>query len=167
MTLCESCGVELEIGMWPFCPHLRAGSVMITRDEIPGGIVVENYGPHPIRFDSHTERRRYMKEHNLREKEKFSPMPGTDIDPQGIPNPKGYMDPQTLENARILISRQGEPKRPFDAIEDGVICDLFSGQLTERDAIAVAEGNPHRQSRLGRRIDASLNSRQKSLDPER
>lgn len=79
----------------------------IARDEIPGGVVCHNYGREPIRFYSHSERRRYMAAHGLQERETFAPMPGTDIDPQGIPNPKGFMDPKTLENARVLVSRPG------------------------------------------------------------
>jgi hypothetical protein len=148
--------VTFYISDWPFCPHGKRGNFTNFRDELPGGLWMENLGPKPIKVYSHTERKRIMAERGLDLLEKFCPMPGTDKDPQGIPNPKGYMDPQTLENARMLLSRQGEPKRPFDAIEDGVICDLFSGQLTERDVIAVAEGDQRRQSRVGRRIDESI-----------
>lgn len=95
----------------------------IARDEIPGGIICENYGPHPIRFDSHSERRRYMAAHGLREKEKFSPAPGTDKDPQGIPNPAGYVDAYTLKNAAELICRNGN-KEPFDGVRSGVLRNL-------------------------------------------
>lgn len=77
----------------------------IAVDEIPGGMVLENYGPHPVKVYSHTERRALALKNGVELKERFSPMPGTDIDPAGIPNPKGYMDPQTLENAKILLSR--------------------------------------------------------------
>lgn len=105
---CTKCGAAVGSGEYPFCPHGVVELAMIERDEIPGGIICENYGPHPIRFDSHSQRRRYMKEHGLHERGKFSPMPGTDIDPQGIPNPAGYMDPQTLENARVLLTRSGQ-----------------------------------------------------------
>lgn len=116
-TICGECGVRISgegpdsPQKWPFCPHGTMHSVMIVTDEIPGGVVVENYGKDPIKFYSHGERLRYMKEHGLRELDKFCPLPGTDKDPQGIPNPKGYMDPQTLENARILIERAQLGKR--------------------------------------------------------
>src|SRR5438876_8155268 len=92
---CDTCGQILSVGQWPMCPH-EYGSHSPFRDEIPGGIVVENYGPKPIRFDSHSERRAYMKAHGLSEKEHWAPFPGTDKDPMGIPNPAGYMDPYTL-----------------------------------------------------------------------
>lgn len=102
---CEKCGQELKIGDHPFCPH-GASNGTIARDEIPGGIIVENYGPHPMRFDSHSERRAYMAANGLREREKFSPKPGTDIDPAGIPNPKGYVDDYTRRAGEALILRQ-------------------------------------------------------------
>src|SRR5262245_3070567 len=54
------------------------------RDEIPGGIELENYGAKPMTFYSHSERRAYMEKAGLREKEKFAPFPGTDKDPAGI-----------------------------------------------------------------------------------
>lgn len=131
---CEKCGQELQVGEWPFCPHGMKGGYSNHRDDIPGGLTVENYGPHPITFYSHTERRRYMKEHGLTEKEKFCPMPGTDKDPQGIPNPAGYVDPQTLENARILIGRNGLKSKPFDGVEAGVLKGLEAGVMTQEEA---------------------------------
>lgn len=153
---CDSCGQILELGMHPFCPHGFGGPVAF-HDEIPGGLVVENYGPNPIRFDSHSERRRYMVTHGLHEKEKFSPLPGTDKDPQGIPNPKGFVDPQTLANGIALITRQQKVPE-FDAVESGVMRGFFSGTMTERDAVKVGEGDARRSSRLGRRIKDGPNT---------
>ncbi len=149
-TICEKCGVRISgegpesPQKWPFCPHGTLYSMNITTDEIPGGVTVENYGPHPITFYSHSERRRYMKEHGLQEREKFSPLPGTDIDPQGIPNPKGYMDPQTLENARILIERAQLGKRNR----------LHSGEIRPDFAeTAVAETPTEVEVLLGQSVD--------------
>lgn len=102
---CDTCGDILQVGDYPFCPHGRA-SGFINRDEIPGGVTLENYGPTPVTFYSHSERRAYMAANGLREREKFSPTPGTDVDPQGIPNPKGYVDPYTLESGKALLLRQ-------------------------------------------------------------
>lgn len=115
-TVCGKCGEVILSGRWPFCPHPPTGNQAtgINRDEIPGGITLENYGPNPVTFYSHSERRAYMVAHGLQEREKFAPMPGTDIDPAGIPNPAGYMDPQTLENARVLLSRNGQRETPAD-----------------------------------------------------
>jgi len=123
----------------------------VFRDEIPGGQVFENYGPKPMTFYSHSERRTYMKQHGLHERGTFAPMPGTDKDPQGIPNPKGYMDPYTLNAAAELIKRNGSAKGNEDDVSDRVIRGQFGGTLTDRDARAIAGGDPVRQSRLHRR----------------
>jgi hypothetical protein len=104
---CETCGAPLEVGQWPFCrgnPDAHGQpSFMAARDAIPGGVVLENYGPEPVRFFSHGERRRYMKAHGLRETERFAALPGTDKDPQGVPHPNGYRD----LSAAAIIARNG------------------------------------------------------------
>ena len=54
----------------------------VVRDSIPGGMVIENLRATPIRFDSHSERRRYMKEHGFTEHVEHVGVPGTDKSPQ-------------------------------------------------------------------------------------
>lgn len=136
-VICEKCLKILMIGDFPFCrgdgQHSQQ-SAAITQDGIPGGIICENYGPHPIRFDSHSERRRYMESHGLREKETFCPTPGTDIDPQGIPNPAGFADPQTLANAAALICRNGQSS-DFDAVESGVMRNLTAETVADAQRV--------------------------------
>lgn len=152
-TQCDKCGVMITLEDWPFCPHpKRDGPAMLNRDEIVGGITLENYGPKPMTFYSHSERRAYMKQQGLMEKEKFCPAPGTDIDPQGIPNPAGYKDPYTLAAGAALIMRNGGAKeKEWDGVEAGVLKDVQVGHITERDAKAIAEGDRRRQSRFHRR----------------
>lgn len=135
---CDVCNHYMQIGEHPFCPH-KGGASTVFSDEIPGGILVDNYGPHPIRFYSHSARRSYMKEHGLTEREKFSPMPGTDVDPQGIPNPAGYLDPQTLENAKALICRNGTSPEPWDGEKAGVLRNLTTGVMSEEEATHAAK----------------------------
>jgi hypothetical protein len=129
MTICEVCGIEILPNHWPFCPHPATKTSMIARDEIPGGVVVENYGPHPIRFDSHSERRAYMKVHGLQEKETFCPSPGTDKDPQGIPNPEGYVDDVTMENRKALFLRGNNKQANPEADET-----VTSGTMSPEEA---------------------------------
>lgn len=134
---CSKCGHTMESGDYPFCPHGKAETSMIVSDGIPGGITLENYGPKPVTFYSHSERRRYMEAHGLREMERFSPTPGTDKDPAGIPNPAGYMDPYTRENARILLSRNGRKPYNDESATHGVLLDGGSKELTTEEAIAI------------------------------
>lgn len=146
MITCE-CGVSYEIGDWPFCPH-GTGAAVPFRDDIPGGVVVENYGKDPIRFDSHSERRRYMAAHGLIEKEKFCPTPGTDVDPTGVQNPKGYVDEYTMRNGiELLMRAQGTPDETPLAF-----ARVFRGELTEKDVAAIGESDVRRQARLGQRL---------------
>lgn len=150
--ICQNCGAELEIGSWPFCPHGKS-SMSAHTDDIPGGMWMENLGPEPVKVYSHTERERIMKERGLELKEKFCPMPGTDIDPAGVQNPRGYVDATTLANGAALICRQQTQGKEsdFDGVRDGVIRNQFSGHLTGRDVAAVGSGDPRRSARLGRR----------------
>jgi hypothetical protein len=132
-SICEKCRKPILDGDWPFCPHPKAGSSMIQQDEIPGGVIVENYGPHPIRFDSHSERRAYMKAHGLQEKEKFCPSPGTDIDPQGIPNPAGYVDDMTMRNRAELFLR-GNNRH----VQESPDPTVTTGEMSHEEALDYA-----------------------------
>lgn len=113
MTYCPTCHVELQVGTWPWCPHGQSRLVAVP-DSIIGGITVDNYGPEPITFYSHAERRRYMAAQGLAERETWAPLPGTDTDPQGIPNPNGYRD----LSAGAILARNGRssvtPHDPTD-----------------------------------------------------
>ena len=65
-TRCDKCNQVLRLGEWPFCPH-GFGANGVVDDTIIGGEVNENVGPEPVTFYSKSERRRYLKEHNLEE----------------------------------------------------------------------------------------------------
>lgn len=140
---CAECEIELEVGAWPFCPHGDVGNFTNFKDDIPGGLVCENYGPQPITFYSHTERRAYMVAHGLREKETFCPKPGTDIDPAGIPSPEGYVDDITMRNRQELFLRAHNKghAEPFDGVKAGVLRNLTSTDgHTHAEAIRAAKG---------------------------
>lgn len=103
---CPVCGVPLVIGMWPFCPH-GYGSTSVKADDIPGGMVIENGFPEPVKVYSWSERRRLLKEKGLEELVRHVPMPGSDRSPHTTNWGQG-IDATTLENARILVSRARE-----------------------------------------------------------
>lgn len=147
-TTCEKCGHAIVEGEWPFCPHERRSSeVHIAGDEIVGGVTLENWGPNPVTFYSHSEMRQYAKAKGIVIREKFSPAPGTDVDPVGIPNPMGYMDATTLENARVLLSRTSKPTE--EEIETSV--QIIRGNIEGRVLSKVLDGDVKAQSRLHRR----------------
>lgn len=74
--ICDQCNVELHVGDYPFChgdptAHTRSASTVIG-DEIPGGMVVENGFPEPIRVYSHSEHRRLLAERGLEIRAKWA-----------------------------------------------------------------------------------------------
>lgn len=89
----------------------------IQGDEIPGGMMVENYGPKAIVFYTKSAMAEYRKRHGLIVKESFCPFPGTDSDPAGVMNPEGYVDDQTMKNRRDLFLRAAK----VDPAVEGVI----------------------------------------------
>ena len=64
---CEHCGRKMAIGDFPFCPHGRS-HLHVIGDDIPGGMVLENLGPHPVRVYSHSERKMLMEKAGLSER---------------------------------------------------------------------------------------------------
>jgi hypothetical protein len=107
----------LAIGDWPFCPHGRGGSAVVG-DEID--VVIENNGTsQPIRFRSREALRKHMAAHNLTPFVRHVPVPGSDKSPHTSDWSRG-IDPQTLENVRVLLSRgsevgeEGEPSLPIE-----------------------------------------------------
>lgn len=92
---CEKCGKHYEIGDWPFCPHgtVRGG---ITRDEIPGGFVQENFGHEPETFYSWSAMRKRADELGLQPYVKRLEKT----------NESAMIDRYTLDSAQALVSRQ-------------------------------------------------------------
>lgn len=99
---CSKCSAPLAVGDWPFCPH-GSHRLSIQRDDVPGGFVVENAWREPRKFYSQSEY------------EKALAADGMELRPHYVPGSKhlsnwATMDPQTLENGRILVSRQAKAK---------------------------------------------------------
>jgi hypothetical protein len=137
-ALCPDCGAPTES-----TAVVSARAPAIAVDGIPGGLVLENYGPRPVKVYSHTERKQLLATAGLELKERFAPLPGTDRDPAGIPNPRGYMDPYTLENARILLSRSAR-SRDEEPDHVGPIKLELGGTFT--DVLSPAEARQLRKT---------------------
>jgi hypothetical protein len=76
----------------------------VVGDEID--LLVENNGtPFPIRFRSREALRKHLDAHNLTPMVRHKPLAGSDKSPHTTDWSKG-IDPQTLENARVLLSRR-------------------------------------------------------------
>ena len=133
---CERCGHVFipDQFEWPWCPHGAVGSSTYFQDDIPGGLLVENLGPHPIRVYSHSERRRLAKEQGLEEFVRHAPLPGHDRSQFTTDWSRGCVDARTLENATILVSRQNKavnvPEPPdYVGRGDGTAVKLDPGRV--------------------------------------
>lgn len=97
---CKSCGHDLQVGEWPFCPHgTPGGNAIETNERFIGGVTIENMGHDPVTVYSREEFNEQMARHNVEQRIKW--VPGD----KHLQNWGAYVDPYTLEAARILVSR--------------------------------------------------------------
>jgi hypothetical protein len=124
---CDRCQALLEVGDWPFCPHGR-GAAVVVADAIPGGLVIENLGPEPVKVYSETERRKIMKERGLVDAVRHRP---------GSPLTSNWNTPsaQMLKDGADLVSaeRRRTPS-PADDPEAHVEVEIT---ITERGSFRV------------------------------
>lgn len=103
---CPKCDAILVLGSWPFCPH-GIGHSNVNGDEIPGGMWQENGFRHPRQFFYKSDLKRALAAEGKEMTVRHVTIPGTDKSPFTTDWSKGSIDAQTLENARILMSRNG------------------------------------------------------------
>lgn len=97
-------------GVCPYEPRSR--STAIVADDIPGGMVVENGFPEPVRVFSHSEHRRLLAARGLEINAKWAGPNDKHLSRMDIPCAA------TLESAAILLSRKkSTPFAPEDAYE--------------------------------------------------
>lgn len=104
MTLCDHCGIELTTGMWPFCPHGQSANAIQTNERFIGGVTIENLGDQPVTVYSREEFQAAMDRAGVEQRIKY--VPGD----KHLTDWTGAIDAKTLENAAILVARQGEIK---------------------------------------------------------
>lgn len=129
---CDRCGAALQVGMYPFCKGTPEGHVGATfhaqADDVPGGFWVENAWREPRWFSSQSSYEQALDADGLM------------LKPHYVPGSKhlsnwATTDPQTLENARILVERQGTAKEPV------VVCETarFTTRVLESTVRVRAE----------------------------
>jgi hypothetical protein len=130
---CDRCGQALTIGDWPFCPHGRGAGTVIA-DAIPGGQLIENLGPVPVRVYSESERRRLMKERGLVDAVRH-------VHGSALTSNWHTADQTTLDNAAALVDPARRVRTP--AREDVEVPATFT--ITERaDGFKVTpDGEAH------------------------
>jgi hypothetical protein len=133
LTICDRCSTLLEVGDWPFCPH-GPGRVTVISDSIPGGQLIENLGPEPVRVYSETERQRIMKERGLVDAVRHRD--GSKL----TSNWAGGATAKMLEDATELVSRPARRTRA-DELDADVPVTIT---VTERGSFSVPpDGEPH------------------------
>lgn len=108
-------------------------------DAIPGGLVLENYGPVPIKVYSHTERRAIMKERGLVERDTFVPVPGSDKSGIGTVSWSRGIDPQTMKNAQELVARGATRVPTRQYMDDGSVID--TDVRSHNESVAIKQFN--------------------------
>ena len=93
--ICEQCGRDVQIGMWPFCPHPH-GTGVVHGDEID--YIDHNLGQEPVRIRSKAERKRLMAERGLEEANYYVEPPANFEGKPSTQNWAAYLDlsPETL-----------------------------------------------------------------------
>ena len=119
---CPDCGEPTQ-RVWT---SMKAANVI--GDDIPGGMWMEHLGPEPIKVYSHSEADRIAKARGMERFVRHQPLQGSDKSPHTIDWSRGT-DPQTLENARILVERQGKGHKDDPAPKVDVV---FSIQPLDR-----------------------------------
>lgn len=154
--VCERCfktttDGEHGVGLCPYEPRSRGAAIQV--DDIPGGIVIENGFKTPQTFYSKSAMDRAFAENGLTRKERWAPTPGSDIDPAGVQNSARYIDPYTMENARILLSREVPRSPDFVDLNPPIVRAQFIAVDGGKDAQKMMDGDQRRAARVGRRLN--------------
>jgi hypothetical protein len=97
MPPCPACGSATE--------RLWITAAKALKDEIPGGQIIENLGPQPMKFYSQSEIVKEAKRRGLEPMVRHVPIPGTDKSPHTTS--WAAVGPYQMEQARLLLERVG------------------------------------------------------------
>lgn len=101
VMICDVCGVELEVGSWPYCPHGRS-TLSVVPDDVPGGFWAVNGFTEPVRFYSHSAHEQALAARGLEVRAKNAG-PDDKICPR--------WDTVDLEGAKALLERGPQRRR--------------------------------------------------------
>jgi len=113
VTHCDACGVELQVGDYPFCPHGRARGVVIG-DDVPGGFIAENGFAEPRLFYSKSAHAKALAAENCA------------VGARWVPGDKHLTrwDTVDLDNARALTLRNTEGARARNVERAAITVEL-------------------------------------------
>ena len=124
---CPTCGEVFGVGQWYQCPHEPYRGTAVP-DDVPGGFWIENAWTEPRKFYSQSEYKSALSADNKMLAPRWA---------QGSKHLDRWvsMDAQTLENARVLVSRQSKASKPED-----VRCETVSVETRVLDASVTVTG---------------------------
>lgn len=113
VTPCPTCGAETQ--------RIWKGARNVIGDAWPNGKTFEHLGHEPVTVYSKTELKKKMDAAGLRHTDRYHPNDGPDW--------RMAIDRQTLENARILVSRQAS----IPTTDDPGQLKTFRGSFTDAE----------------------------------
>ena len=124
---CPTCGEVFGVGQWYQCPHEPYRGTAVP-DDVPGGFWIENAWTEPRKFYSQSAYKRALAADNTMLAPRWA---------QGSKHLDRWvsMDAQTLENARVLVSRQSKASQPED-----VRCETLSVETRVLDTSVTVTG---------------------------
>lgn len=122
---CDKCGVSLQIGEYPFCPH-GFSSLATVGDDIPGGQWIENLGHEPVLFYSKKAILAEADRRGLRLRDKWA-----GPSDKYLTNWAAGMTEKQLRDAEVLLSRG--PRTTAD--DPGVTLQTASFSVQELKAL--------------------------------
>ena len=124
---CPTCGEVFGVGQWYQCPHEPYRGTAVP-DDVPGGFWIENAWTEPRKFYSQSEYKSALAADNKMLAPRWA---------QGSKHLDRWvsMDAQTLENARVLVSRQSKASQPED-----VRCETLSVETRVLDTSVTVTG---------------------------
>jgi hypothetical protein len=124
---CPTCGEVFGVGQWYQCPHEPYRGTAVP-DDVPGGFWIENAWTEPRKFYSQSAYKRALAADNKMLAPRWA---------QGSKHLDRWvsMDAQTLENARVLVSRQSKASQPED-----VRCETLSVETRVLDTSVTVTG---------------------------
>jgi hypothetical protein len=123
---CSTCGHDFGVGQWYQCPHERYHGAAIA-DDVPGGFWIENAWSEPRKFYSQSAYERALTADNKMLAPRWA---------QGSKHLDRWVT-MTLENARVLVSRQSKASPPHE-----VRCDTLSVKTRVLATSVTVTGEP-------------------------
>lgn len=123
--ICETCGAELRVAMWPFCPHGMPSGAVID-DALDGGPrFFEHLDHQPVWVETKTQLQQELDKRGLRLTDHWA-----GPSDKHLTNWAAGIDAKTLDDKRVLLSRGSRQA------DESIRCETFQGSVRELKAVS-------------------------------